>query len=84
METEEIPAQAMRDVAQMTVFTTYAGRRRPHRSARPVMRSTSGGYSREAVHFPPEDFVGLGWVNPGDPNEPFCMTCACPEALAAR
>ena len=75
MESEAIPfGEAMRDVAQMTVFTTHTPVAAGHDRFPAALVEEHLGKLREAVHLSAEDFVGLGRVYPTDPNEPFCMT----------
>jgi starch phosphorylase len=66
--------EVMRDVASMTVFTTHtpvaAGHDRFHSS----LVEEHLGKIREGLRLSPDDFMGLGRVNTGDPSEQFCMT----------
>jgi len=75
METNAVPfGDAMRDVAQMTVFTTHTPVAAGHdRFGAPLVEENLGKI-REGLHLSYDDFMGLGRVYPGDTNEPFCMT----------
>ena len=75
MEAEATPfAEAVRDVAAMTVFTTHTPVAAGHdRFPSPLVEEHLGKI-REALHLSYDDFMGLGKVYPSDPNEPFCMT----------
>jgi starch phosphorylase len=75
METSGLPfGEVVREVSAKTVFTTHtpvaAGHDRFHSS----LVEEHLGKIREALHLSYEDFMGLGRVYAGDPNEPFCMT----------
>ena len=75
MEAEATPfAEAVRDVAAMTVFTTHTPVAAGHDRFPADMVEQHLGKVREGVHLSYDDFMGLGRVNPGDHNEPFCMT----------
>ena len=66
--------EAMRNVAAMTVFTTHTPVAAGHdRFVAPLVEDHLGKV-RDSLHLSYEDFMGLGRVYPGDPNEPFCMT----------
>ena len=66
--------EVVRDVSAMTVFTTHTPVAAGHdRFPAPLVEEHLGKI-REALHLSYEDFMGLGRVYPGDPNEPFCMT----------
>lgn len=66
--------EAMRNVAAMTVFTTHTPVAAGHdRFVSPLVEEHLGNV-RDSLHLSYEDFMGLGRVYPGDPNEPFCMT----------
>ena len=74
--------EVMRDVSAMTVFTTHTPVAAGHdRFPAPLVEEHLGKI-RESLHLSYEDFMGLGRVYPGDPNEPFCMTVLALEALA--
>ena len=66
--------EVMHDVSAMTVFTTHTPVAAGHdRFAAPLVEEHLGKI-RESLHLSYDDFMGLGRVYPGDPNEPFCMT----------
>ena len=65
---------AVRDVAQMTVFTTHTPVAAGHDRFASSLVEENLGKIRESIHLSYDDFMGLGRVYPGDPNEPFCMT----------
>ena len=75
MESSGLPfGEVVRDVAAMTVFTTHTPVAAGHdRFPAPLVEEHLGKI-REALHLSYDDFMGLGRVYPGDPNEPFCMT----------
>ena len=61
-------------MSAMTVFTTHTPVAAGHdRFPAPLVEEHLGKI-RESLHLSYEDFMGLGRVYPGDPNEPFCMT----------
>jgi starch phosphorylase len=75
MEQSDLPfGEVVREVAGMTVFTTHtpvaAGHDRFHTS----LVEEHLGRIREALRLSYDDFMGLGRVYPGDPNEQFCLT----------
>ncbi|MEW4569084.1 alpha-glucan family phosphorylase [Tautonia sp. JC769] len=75
MEAEGRPfGEAVRDVAGMTVFTTHTPVAAGHDRFGADLVEDALGPLREQLHLPPDDFLGLGRVHPGDHNEPFCMT----------
>ena len=75
METTGFPfGEVMREVAAMTVFTTHTPVAAGHDRFPASLVEEHLGRIREAMHLSYEDFMGLGRVYPGDPNEPFCMT----------
>ncbi|MFO0959494.1 MAG: alpha-glucan family phosphorylase [Isosphaeraceae bacterium] len=75
MENEGLPfGEAARDVASMTVFTTHTPVAAGHDRFGAGLVEEHLGKIREALHLSYDDFMGLGRVNPSDPNEPFCMT----------
>ena len=75
MEAEETPfAEAVRDVAAMSVFTTHTPVAAGHDRFPADLVEQHLGKLREALHLSYDDFMGLGRVYPGDHNEPFCMT----------
>ncbi len=75
MEGQSVPfAEAVRDVAAMTVFTTHTPVAAGHDRFPAPMVEEHLGKVREALHLSYDDFMGLGRVYPADHNEPFCMT----------
>jgi starch phosphorylase len=66
--------EVVRDVSAMTVFTTHTPVAAGHDRFPAQLVEEHLGKIREALHLSYEDFMGLGRVYPGDPNEPFCMT----------
>ena len=66
--------EAVRDVAQMTCFTTHTPVAAGHDRFPSGLVEEHLGKIREAIGLPYEDFMGLGRVHPGDTNEPFTMT----------
>ena len=75
MEPTALPfGEVMRDVAGMTVFTTHTPVAAGHDRFPAGLVEEHLGKIREALHLSYDDFMGLGRVNPADPNEPFCMT----------
>jgi starch phosphorylase len=75
MDGSGIPfGEAVRDVAAMTVFTTHTPVAAGHDRFPAPMVEENLGKIRESLHLSYDDFMGLGRVNPGDANEPFCMT----------
>jgi starch phosphorylase len=66
--------EVMREVAGMTVFTTHTPVAAGHDRFPSGLVEEHLGKLREAMHLSYEDFMGLGRVNAGDHNEPFCMT----------
>ena len=75
MESTGLPfGEVMRDVAGMTVFTTHTPVAAGHDRFPAGLVEEHLGKIREGLHLSYEDFMGLGRVNPGDYNEPFCMT----------
>ncbi len=75
MEDQAVPfGEAVRDIAAMTVFTTHTPVAAGHDRFPGRLVEEHLGPTRDALHLSYEDFLGLGRVNPGDPNEPFCMT----------
>jgi starch phosphorylase len=75
MEQSALPfGEVMREVAGMTVFTTHTPVAAGHDRFPSGLVEEHLGKLREAMHLSYEDFMGLGRVNPGDHNEPFCMT----------
>jgi starch phosphorylase len=75
METSGMPfGEVVRDVSAMTVFTTHTPVAAGHdRFPAPLVEEHLGKL-RESLHLSYDDFMGLGRVYPGDPNEPFCLT----------
>ncbi len=75
MESTGFPfGEVMREVAAMTVFTTHTPVAAGHDRFPASLVEEHLGRIREAMHLSYEDFMGLGRVYAGDPNEPFCMT----------
>ena len=75
MESTGLPfGEVMREVAGMTVFTTHTPVAAGHDRFPAGLVEEHLGKIREGLHLSYEDFMGLGRVNPGDYNEPFCMT----------
>jgi starch phosphorylase len=75
MEATGVPfGEAVRNVAQMTVFTTHTPVAAGHDRFPAPMVEEHLGKIRESLHLSYDDFMGLGRVFPGDLNEPFCMT----------
>ncbi len=75
METSGFPfGEVMREVAAMTVFTTHTPVAAGHDRFPASLVEEHLGRIREAMHLSYDDFMGLGRVYSGDPNEPFCMT----------
>jgi starch phosphorylase len=75
MESEGLSfGEALRDVAQKTVFTTHTPVAAGHDRFPASMVEEHLGQIREALHLSYDDFMGLGRVHPGDHNEPYCMT----------
>jgi starch phosphorylase len=67
-------AEASRDVAAMTVFTTHTPVAAGHDRFAPDLVEEHLGPQREALHLSYEDFLALGRVNPHDGHEQFTMT----------
>ncbi len=75
MQATGVPfGEAVRNVAQMTVFTTHTPVAAGHDRFPAPMVEEHLGKIREAIHLSYDDFMGLGRIFPGDLNEPFCMT----------
>ncbi len=75
MEETAVPfGEAVRNVAQMTVFTTHTPVAAGHDRFPASLVEEHLGKFRERLHLSYDDFMGLGRVYPGDTNEPFCMT----------
>ena len=75
METTGLPfGEVVREVSAMTVFTTHTPVAAGHDRFPAALVEEHLGKIREALHLSYEDFMGLGRIYPGDPNEPFCMT----------
>jgi starch phosphorylase len=75
METSGLPfGEVVREVSAMTVFTTHTPVAAGHDRFPSSLVEEHLGKIRESLHLSYEDFMGLGRVYPGDPNEPFCMT----------
>ena len=58
----------------MTVFTTHTPVAAGHDRFPAQLVEEHLGKLRESLHLGYDDFMGLGRIHPGDPNEPFCMT----------
>lgn len=67
-------SEALRDVAQRTVFTTHTPVAAGHDRFPSGLVEEHLGKLRETLHLNYEDFMGLGRVHAGDVDEPFCMT----------
>jgi starch phosphorylase len=75
MEDQAVPfVDAMRDVAQMTVFTTHTPVAAGHDRFPADMVEENLGMIREKLRLSYDDFMALGRVHPEDHSEPFCMT----------
>jgi glycogen phosphorylase len=75
MELSAVPfGEAVRNVAAMTVFTTHTPVAAGHDRFVASLVEEHLGKIREKLHLSQDDFLGLGRVNTGDGNEPFCMT----------
>ena len=75
MESEGMPfGEAARTVSKMTAFTTHTPVAAGHDRFPASLVEEHLGKIREALHLSYDDFMGLGRIQPGDPNEPFCMT----------
>ena len=76
MESEGMPfGEAARIVSQDDrLHHPHPGRRRPRPVPQSALVEEHLGKIREALHLSYDDFMGLGRIYPGDPNEPFCMT----------
>ncbi|WP_165066997.1 alpha-glucan family phosphorylase [Paludisphaera rhizosphaerae] len=75
MEETGLPfGEVLRDVAQMTVFTTHTPVAAGHDRFPPQLVEEHLGRIREALNLSYDDFMGLGRVYPHDLNELFTMT----------
>ncbi len=75
MESTGVPfGEAVRNVAQMTVFTTHTPVAAGHDRFPSGLVEEHLGKIRESLHLSYDDFMGLGRVFPSDLNETFCMT----------
>jgi starch phosphorylase len=75
MATNGMPfGEVVREVSAMTVFTTHTPVAAGHDRFPAPLVDEHLGKLREALHLSYDDFMGLGRVHPGDPNEPFCLT----------
>ena len=75
MESEGMPfGEAARVVSKMTAFTTHTPVAAGHDRFPASLVEEHLGKIREALHLSYDDFMGLGRINPGDTNEPYCMT----------
>jgi len=66
--------RALRRVSIYTVFTTHTPVPAGHDRFGPDLVEEHLGVFREKIQLSHEAFMALGRVNPGDTNEPFCMT----------
>ncbi len=66
--------EAVREVARMTVFTTHTPVPAGHDRFEGHLVEEHLGKFREKLAISEQEFLGLGRVNPSDPNERFCMT----------
>jgi len=73
-ETGQPFGEVIREVAQMTVFTTHTPVAAGHDRFPAQLVEEHLGRIREALHLSYDDFMGLGRVYANDPNELFCMT----------
>ncbi|MDF1561644.1 MAG: alpha-glucan family phosphorylase [Deltaproteobacteria bacterium] len=67
-------AEALREVSQMSVFTTHTPVPAGHDRFSPELVEQHLGKFREGCGCSLQDFLALGRVNPADPSESFCMT----------
>ncbi len=67
-------AVAHREVALRTVFTTHTPVPAGHDRFAPELILQHLGWLQREIGISPEEFLGLGRVNPRDPYERFCMT----------
>jgi starch phosphorylase len=75
MQTERIEfAEATRRVAARTVFTTHTPVPAGHDRFPPELIDEHLGPIRDEIGLPPEDLLALGREDPGNGDEPFCMT----------
>ena len=65
---------AVSDVCAMTAFTTHSPDSTTHDQFSAPLVAEHLGKIRDGLHLSDEDFMGLGRVDPDDPNEPFSMT----------
>ena len=65
---------ALRDVARHTAFTTHTPVPAGHDRFDAGLIEEHLGPLREQLRISPEQLMGLGRVEPQNPNEPFCMT----------
>ncbi|MFO0907250.1 MAG: alpha-glucan family phosphorylase [Isosphaeraceae bacterium] len=74
MESTGVPfSEALRNVAQMTVFTTHTPVAAGIDRFPAALVEENLGKVREALHLSYDDFMGLGRINVQDHNETFCM-----------
>ena len=73
-ETGQPFGEVLREVAQMTVFTTHTPVAAGHDRFPAQLVEEHLGKIREKLHLSYDDFMGLGRVYATDPNELFCMT----------
>jgi starch phosphorylase len=75
MEETGLPfGEVMRDIAQMTVFTTHTPVAAGHDRFPAALVEEHLGRIREEIGLSYDDFMGLGRVYTHDANELFCMT----------
>ena len=67
-------SEAIRRVSSHVVFTTHTPVPAGHDRFSPQLVEEHLGPLRESLGLSPEQFVGLGRVDPGDAGEAFCMT----------
>ncbi len=67
-------SEAIRRVSSHVVFTTHTPVPAGHDRFPPHLVEEHLGPLRESLGLSPEQFVGLGRVDPADQNEAFCMT----------
>jgi starch phosphorylase len=67
-------AAAHREVALRSVFTTHTPVPAGHDRFAPELVLQHLGWMQREIEISPEEFLGLGRVNPHDPSERFCMT----------
>ncbi|HEX6903216.1 MAG TPA: alpha-glucan family phosphorylase [Thermoanaerobaculia bacterium] len=68
------PAEALREVAAMSVFTTHTPVEAGHDRFRPDLASQHLEALARGLGMPIDEVMALGSEHPGDPNAPFCPT----------